>query len=198
LTFDPRAGNSRKPDERQLEQVLAEIRALADDFELGIIDRARPDGKRWSITAAQLMAKAKAPTPSNGTGGGTVHYAADGSRPGPTPARALMVSEERKAWDSWLTEVWTGVLALRRANDILAKATPEHQRPDRPDLDACRICSRPGKPEPIYRAERCRWCYDFWLDWKLDVPEPILKLRRHGKRITENDIRTVIEEELAS
>jgi hypothetical protein len=188
-----------QPDARQLHEVFAEIRALTEDFERGILDRSRPDGKRWSLTAEQLMARAKTATKTERAGGSaTPNYGADGSRNGPTPAQALTVSQERRTWDDFLLDVQTGLAYLRRANDKLAAATPAQQHPDRPEF-GCRVCSRPGKPEPVYRAERCRWCYDFWLLWKADVPALILKLRREGKRITEQVIRMELdEEELAS
>lgn len=196
MTFRPDARGSGRADERHLAQVMAEMRALADDFEFGILDRSRSDGKRWSVTAVQLMAMAKSPMRSTGGGGSGPHYAADGSRPGPTPGQALVPSEDRRRWDEWLTDVQTGLAHLRRANDILARATPAQQHPDHPE-EGCRVCSRPGKPEPIYRAERCRWCYDFWILWKVDPPHSLLKLRRQGGRITENVIRKVLDEELA-
>jgi hypothetical protein len=186
-----------QPDAQQLRGLIAELRSLADDFELGILDRSKPDGKRWSLTAEQLMGRAKAAARAEKSGGGgTPSYGADGSRNGPTPAQAMTVSEERKAWDEWLMDVQVAMTYLRRAIVVLDKATPAQQHPDRPEF-GCRVCSRPGKPELIYRAERCQWCYRFWLDWKVDVPEPILKLRREGKPVTENAIRLVLDELLA-
>lgn len=185
-----------QPDAQQLRGLIAEMRALADDFELGILDRSRPDGKRWSLTAEQLMARAKAAARAEKSGGGgTPSYGADGSRNGPTPAQAMTVSEERKAWDEWLMDVQVAMTYLRRAVVVLDKATPAQQHPDRPEF-GCRVCSRPGKPELIYRSDRCRWCYDFWILWKVDAPAAILKLRREGKRITENLIRRELDEEL--
>lgn len=197
MTFEPDAADSTRPDFRQLREMLAELRSAADDFEFGILDRSKPDGKRWSLTAEQLMERAKAATRAEKSGGGgTPSYGRDGSRNGPTPAQAMTVSEERRQWNEWNLDVQVAVTYLRRAVDLLAAATPAQQHPDRPEL-GCRVCSRPGKPEPIYRAERCQWCYRFWLDWKVDVPEPILKLRREGKPVTENAIRLVLDEVLA-
>jgi hypothetical protein len=142
------------------------------------------------------MERAKVATRAEKSGGGgTPSYGADGSRNGPTPAQAMAVSEERKAWDEWLMDIQVAMTYLRHAIVVQAKATPAQQHPDMPEF-GCRVCSRPGKPEPIYRSERCR-CQDFWILWKVDAPEPLIKLRREGKRITENVIRNVLDEERA-
>lgn len=191
--------SERHPDAHQLRNLLDEIRAIVDDFERGILDRSKPDGRRWSLTAEQLMARAKA-SPRGVTGGAsgrTPRYASDGSRPGSTPALALSVSEERKVWDEWLIDVQVALTYLRHAIDIQAKATPAQQHPDRLEV-GCRVCSRPGKPEPIYRAERCEWCYRFWLLWKADVPEAILRRRRQGQSITEQMIRAELDEAMSA
>ena len=111
-------------------------------------------------------------------------------------ARVEDNDEDLNHWREFLMDLQVGLTYFRRLPTTLAKATPAQQHPDRPEF-GCRVCSRPGKPEPIYRAERCRWCYDFWLLWRADVPEPILKLRREGKRITEQAIRLELDEELA-
>jgi hypothetical protein len=195
VTFRPDAGNSTRPDERQLEQLLDGIDEAVLDLRLGILDRSRPDGKRWSLSAEQLLSRARARPRETVTvdkaGGGRTS-----GPPDPTMTQAITVdSAEMKALKELLEGVHTATHALGQAVKALDKATPEQQRPDRPEL-GCRVCSRPGKPEPIYRAERCRWCYDFWLLWKVDAPDSLLKLRREGKRITENLIRKVVDEEL--
>ena len=203
MTFRPDAGNSTRPDERQLEQLLAGCAEAVDDLRLGILDRSRPNGKRWSLTAEQLLARAR----SHPRETVTVDRAGGGrgsGPPDPTMRQATTVdSAEMVALKELLAGVHTATAALGQAVKALDKATPEQQRPDRPNLDACRVCTRPGvEPEPVYRSERCRWCYDFWCRWShdgisVDVPESILKLRRQGKRITENVIRKVLDEELA-
>lgn len=200
MTFEPTAGNSTRPDRRQLEELVAELRWLADVFELGLAD---DEGKRWSYTMFDLMARAQVakrdgfPMSRDGSGGGRGGFAPDGSRPGPVPGMATAAEDEdRQRWWSLLTDLQVMVTYGRHACTVLAKATPAQRHPDRPEF-GCRICSRPGKPEPIYASERCRWCWDFWRLWKVDAPVPILKLRREGKRITENVIRAELAEEMA-
>jgi len=188
-----------KPLDWELRDSIAEARGILDDLELGILDRSRPDGKRWSLTAYDLFNRArvrsrdKLPQPDSGR-------RALGGHSDPTSTEAAARVEDKdedlKHWRDLQLELRVAMVYLRKLAPILAEATPAQQHPDRIEV-GCRICSRPGKPEPIYRAERCRWCYDFWLLWKTDVPEAILKLRRAGKRITEQAIRAELEEVLA-
>lgn len=191
-----------RPDERQLDELLCEIESVVDRLRHGSVDPNR-DGKRWSLTAFQLLSRARMKTrdgfpASNGGGGGGASKKGGDYGGGVVPSLALAgdTNEDRKHWDNLLLDLQVAMTYLRRLPAYIEKATPAHQHPDRL-VEACRVCSRPGKPEPIYRAERCRWCYDFWLLWKADVPAGILKLRREGKRITEQLIRLELDEELA-
>lgn len=187
-----------RPDEHQLREAIAEVRNICDDLELGVLDRSKPDGKRWSLTAFDLYKRArvrsrnKLPAPDRGR-------RAVGGHGDPTATQAAARVEDNdedlKLWRALLMDFEVARTYLRRLPVYLAKATPAQQHPDRPEF-GCRVCSRPGKPEPIYRAERCEWCYRFWLLWKADVPQAILKLRREGKRITEQAIRLELDEEL--
>lgn len=188
-----------RPDERQLDELLCEIESVVDRLRHGSVDPNR-DGKRWSLTAFQLLARARMKTrdgfpSSTGNGGGGASKKGGDYGGGVVPSLALAgdTNEDRRHWDNLLLDLQVAMTYLRRLPAHIEKATPAHQHPDRPE-DGCRICSRPGKPEPIYRAERCEWCYRFWLLWRADAPEPILKLRREGKRITEQAIRLELEE----
>ncbi len=184
-----------RPDRVQFLALLDALASDVEDLRHGLPDRARDNGKRWSLTAEQLFDRAMA-RPRE-----TVP-ASDGRRPvgshsAPTETAAVTFdSAEMVALRQLVTHIRSALGYLDDAAKVLDRATPENQRPDRPVLDCCRVCSRPGKPEPIYRSERCRWCYDFWLMWRNDVPEPILKMRREGRRISESDIRTELDIEL--
>jgi hypothetical protein len=186
------------PDRVQLAGLIAELRSILDDLEEGIVDRSRPDGRRWSVTAYQLIALARAkkpdgfPPPSSGEGGGSTG-GSHGGGPVPMLVMANLNDADRKAAEDLVLNVQIMASYGRHAVKVIDKATPENQRPDRPMLDCCRICSRPGKPEPIYRSERCQWCYRFWLEWKVDVPPSILKLRREGRAIYDRDIRDAVD-----
>lgn len=192
-----------RPDERQLRELLAELDSIRADIELGILDRSKPDGKRWSLSAFDLMARARLRTrdgfpASNGGGGGGASKKGGDYGGGVVPSLALAgdTNTDRQHWDRLLLRLQLMLTNGRHAVQELAAATPAQRHPDRPEF-GCRICSRPGKPEPIYRAERCEWCYRFWLLWKADAPDAILKLRREGKRITEQAIRLELGEEMA-
>ncbi len=181
-----------------VEAMLAELESIADRLRHGIPDPSKPS-RRWSLTAFSLFAAArvrsrdKLPQVESGRGGsghGDPTY-------GDAKARVDDKDADLMAWHDLRMDVQTMLTYGRHAVELLDKATPAQQRPDRPNLDCCRVCSRPNDEPAIYRSERCRWCWDFWILWKVDVPESILKLRRQGKRITENIIRTVLDEELA-
>lgn len=197
MTFRPDARDSTRPDERQLADLLAGVDELVTDLRLGILDRSRPGGKRWSLTAEQLLSRARARPRETVTvdkaGGGR-----PSGPPDPTMSQAITVdSLEMRMLKQLLAGVHAATQDLGQAVKALDEATPEQQRPDRPDLNCCRVCSRPGKPEPTYASERCQWCWRFWKLWGVDVPESILKLRREGRPISENAIRKVLDEELA-
>lgn len=191
-----------RPDERQLRELLAELDSIRADIELGILDRSKPDGKRWSLSAFDLMARARLrtrdgfPPSTSGGSGGTKKGGDYGGGVVPSLALAGDTNEDRQHWDRLLLRLQLMLTNGRHAVQELAAATPAQRHPDRPEF-GCRVCSRPGKPEPIYRAERCEWCYRFWLLWKADAPPAILKLRREGKRITEQAIRLELDEEMA-
>lgn len=195
-----------RPDERQLRDAIDEARAILDDMELGVLDRSRPDGRRWSLSAFELRERASIRTrdgfpPANGGGSGGQTKKGGDYGGGVVPALALAPgegrSEDRQHWDRFLLDLQCGLVYLRRTIDDLVKATPAQRHPDRPNLTCCRVCSRPNDEPVIYRSERCRWCWEFWRLWGVDAPEPILKLRREGRRITENIIRAELAEELA-
>ena len=201
MTFRPDAGNSTHPDRGQVEGMIAELRSIADAMELGLLDPERK--RRWSLTAFDLLSRAairrrhkvgeRPGTQRRGGEEGGLWY----SDPAGSEATSLVGGDSHdpdlKAWKDWLQDVEVMLTYGRHALTLQDKATPDQQRPDKLE-PCCRVCSRPKKPEPIYRAERCQWCYRFWLDWKVDAPEPILKLRRVGKVVTENAIRAAIEE----
>lgn len=187
-----------RPDERQLVSLLDGVDELLLDLRMGILDRSRPNGKRWSLTAEQLLSRAAARPRET-----VVVEHAGGGRPSgppdPTMSQAITVdSLEMRSLTKLLEGVHAATKHLGYAVKALDEATPEQQRPDRPDLNCCRVCSRPGKPEAVYASERCQWCWRFWRLWGVDVPDPILKLRREGRQISENAIRMVLEEEMAS
>lgn len=181
-----------RPDRHQFGGLFDALQSDLDDLRHGILDRSRSDGKRWSLTAEQLFDRAIARPRETVTTSGGGRPA--GSHSSPTESAATTKdSEEVVRLRELVTHVRTALLCLDDAVKTLDRATPDQQRPDRPDLNACRVCSRPGKPEPVYRAERCRWCYDFWILWKVDTPPAILKMRREGKRISEQAIRTELD-----
>lgn len=197
MTFRPDARDSTRPDERQLADLLNGVDELVSDLRLGILDRSRLNGKRWSLTAEQLLSRARARPRETVTvdkaGGGR-----PSGPPDPTMSQAITVdSLEMRMLKQLLAGVHAATQDLGQAVKALDEATPEQQRPDRPDLNCCRVCSRPGKPEAIYASERCQWCWRFWKLWGVDVPDSILKLRREGRQISENLIRKVLDEEMA-
>lgn len=204
-----------RPDERQLAEIFRELRSGIDDLEKGIEDRANQNGRRWSLTAGQVVAEGRGsqrdgfprtgdakkplprgnrpPDPDPEADGGHTAY---GDTVGGI-ATARDAPEVVRAHDL-LRSIELMRSAKNAAVQVLVDATPAQQHPDRPDLDSCRVCSRAGHPVPVYRTsgadERCEWCLRFWLLWQVDVPADILKLRHQGKRVTENAIRAALGE----
>lgn len=188
-----------RPDERQLDDLLCEIESVVDRLRHGSADPAR-GGKRWSLTAFQLLARARVKTrdgfpASNGGGGGASKKGGDyGGGVVPSLALAGDTNEDRKHWDNLLLDLQVAMTYLRRLPAHIEQATPAQQHPDRL-VEACRVCGDPD--EPIYRSERCRWDYDRWLEFGVDMPERIVRWRRQGKRITSTMIRAELDEEMA-
>ncbi len=191
---EPQSFGTGRSVDFPVESMLAELESIADRLRHGIPDPNKPH-RRWSLTAFSLFANArirsrdKLPQVASGRGGsghGDPTY-------GDVKARVDDKDPDLRAWHDLHTDVQLMLTYGRHAVELLDRATPAQQRPDRIE-PCCRVCSRPEKPEPIYRAERCQWCYRFWLDWKVDAPERILKLRRQGKPVSENAIRAAIEE----
>ncbi len=188
-------GDDRYRAERELGNVLAEMHEHLDDAEHGLLDRSErvaANRKRWSLSALDLLRRARVKTQDglprgNGIGGGgSPRYAADGSRPGPTPGMAtngdqdVMLDHWRVVW----RELTNARASLRKVVVALAEATPAPPKPQ----DGCRVCGA----EEVYAGERCRWDYDFWLRWKIDTPTEIVEAHARGERITENKIRVVL------
>lgn len=193
-------GHPASGERELLRDRIAELRATADFLELGLVDHGRPDGKRWSVTAFDLLERARVRSRDKlvrDRGG----RRGAGGPPDPTGSEAAERVEDNDEdlvrWRELLMDLDVAVTYLRRLPKVLADATPAQQHPDRLEV-GCRVCSRPGKPEPIYRSERCQWCYRFWLDWKVDVPPAILKKRREGRTVTEQMIRAELEEAMSA
>lgn len=187
-----------RPDETQLRNAIDEMRGVLDDLELGILDRSKPDGKRWSLTVYELLARARVRSrdklPAASAGRGAIGGHGDPTCSAAT-ARVDDNDEDLRHWIELLTDLEVARTYLRRLPGYLRQATPAQQHPDRPRLDVCRVCG--DTEEPVYRSERCRWDYDRWLEFGVDVPERITRWRRQGKRITEAMIRAELGEELA-
>jgi hypothetical protein len=79
----------------------------------------------------------------------------------------------------------------RHAVELLDKATPAQQRPDKIE-PCCRVCG----DKAIYFSERCRWCYDRWIEWGVDMPKRIVRWHKEGRRVTSTMIRAELAEEL--
>ncbi len=73
--------------------------------------------------------------------------------------------------------------ALRTARGALVKSSQYAEIG--PGEPRCASCARLNEWGTVYRSERCRWCYEFWLRWKRDPPIDLLRARlKEGKRIT--------------
>jgi hypothetical protein len=207
VTETAHAGDKRHDDEgRLLDELLAELRGILTSVEQGVADA---NGRRWSLTAGQLLTKARQRTRDKEPAPDRTRSSAGLGYTNPTQGAGLEYSDpdpDLKAWRSLHTHLTDMHAAGSAAIVTLADATPPQAHPDRVEF-GCRICSRPNHPEPaqravpIFRAERCHWCYDFWLRWSangvsVEVPLSILKLRWQDKTVTERDVRRALDEVL--
>lgn len=193
-------GDTRSSEERRLSDLIAQLRSVLDDVELGILDRSTPGGRRWSLTAAQLLAKArqrsrdKVAVPDRGSRAGKGMGDPVGSRVAHLDDRDPDLVAWRSLHMSLQGMATIGALAVA----ALAKATPEAQHPAHIKPGRCRVCGDVpiyrGKPEDA--SERCRWCYDHWCEYGEDMPRRITAWRKQGKAITPAMIRSELGMEL--
>lgn len=198
---EPQSFGQGRPVDWPVESMLAELESLADRLRHGIPDPAKP-ARRWSLTAFSLYAAArvrsrdKLPGPERGRG-------AIGGHGDPTCSEASARVEDNDAdlkhWHDLRADVEVMLTYGRHAVGLLDKATPAQQHPDRPETGKCRVCGEGpiyrGKPADI--SERCRWCYDRWIEWGVDMPERIVRWHKQGKTITPAMIRAELGEQVA-
>jgi hypothetical protein len=197
---EPQSFGHGRPVDWPVESMLAELESIADRLRHGIPDPAKPS-RRWSLTAFSLFAAArvrsrdKLPAPERGRGSAGGHGDPTYSE---TSARVADNDADLKAWHEWRTDVQLMLNYGRHAVELLDKATPAQQRPDRPETGRCRVCGEGpiyrGRPEDV--SERCRWCYDRWIEFGQDMPQRIVKWHKQGKRVTSTMIRAELAEEM--
>lgn len=193
-------------DERQLAQMIDELRSLLDDLELGVIkDKSTPNPHR-GLTAAGLIDWARAakrdgyPTTSMREGSGRRATDDDGEL---LPAVSDPVGElviapidpvRRAALD--VRRGLTGALGdLRMAVTALGNADRPAPATGEP---GCRSCARIGVWSVVHRGKSgndtalCKWCYEWNAIHAEDPPEPILQAHADGKRITTRLVKEVM------
>lgn len=194
--FQPDSPNIRRPTEQQLQDLIDEARNALDILENG----HHPDAENAArlMAASELIAAIRQrrrvtglPTSTRREGGpSTVLDDENVPMPpladpvGETVASALSdVGAADVHAATMLRELRTGVSCLRASLGALAKATPSRDEEPKGD-PGCKVHATYGVWEPVYRSERCRWDYEFWLSNGVDVPEPIMRARLDGRRIT--------------
>ena len=116
-----------------------------------------------------------------------------GSTGSPTVAAAERDDPARRA-ERRLDELIEAVHVLAGDLDRIRDAWlhPLRQRPTVKE-PGCRLHARLGAWEPVERDGRCWWCYDWWLAHdRTDPPEPILRARMEGRRITTKLVEEVM------
>lgn len=190
---EPQSFGTGRSADYPVESMLAELESITDRLRHGIPDPTKP-ARRWSLTAFTLFAAArirsrdKLPRVESGRGGNGHGDPTYGD------AAALVVDNDpdRKAWLELRTDVEVMLTHGRHAVGVLDKATPAQQRPDKIE-PCCRVCG----DKTLYRSERCRWCYDRWCEYGVDMPERIVRWHKAGKATPPSLIRAELGEELA-
>jgi hypothetical protein len=190
---EPQSFGTGRSVDFPVESMLAELESISDRLRHGIPDPTKP-ARRWSLTAFTLFAAARIRSrdklPPRQFGRGI------GGHGDPTYGDAKMGMDEHldpdlRAWEDLRNDVQLMLNYGRHAVGVLDKATPAQQRPDKLE-PCCRVCG----DKVLYSGERCRWCYDFWILWKVDAPKRVLSWRRSGKRITSTMVQAELAEEM--
>jgi len=187
-------GDHRSSEERQLDDVVDKLHGMVEDFRHGIADAT---GRRWSLTATQLLERArqrsrdKNPPPERIRCGGLGHG-------DPVAGQGLAFSdkdEDLEHWRRFFAHLTSMAEAGRMAIREQAAATPLQQHPPKIEPNHCRVCG----DQPIYRgkadlaSERCEWCWRHWCLYGVDMPRRIVAWRKQGKRITDAMIKAEID-----
>ncbi len=192
MTFRPDArGREDHPERRQLKALLDELGALLEDVSRGPVLDAET-GRRSPLCATELLARARIRSNDGYPSGSGVEGSSrrtatdrDGEKlPGYSDPVGELVAIGVQ--DSLLTGLRGMVADLRGARKLLLSArkrlvdasppVPEKGEP------GCRVLARFDRWEPVYRSERCRWVYDWWLEFGEDPPDEVVRAWiAHGK-----------------
>lgn len=187
---------TRPADHRELQELIDEARQALDWME-----RGRPESKTYPkplIAASELLARARReardgyPTSTmSGPGGPATVLDDEGVPMAPLndPVGEHVVNDQGndpvRHHALELARILRGTVnSLRVAVDHLGKATPHSRPADDAAPDCCVSHQRFGMWEPVDKDGRCRWCYEWRRVHQADPPEPILRHRAEGRRIT--------------
>lgn len=79
--------------------------------------------------------------------------------------------------------------AAKRIRGIVEGLAPKAGAVKPPDDVPCSSCDRIGKWAIAYRGDKCRACYDWWLEWHELPPLNIVEKLHRGERLTTKDRR---------
>lgn len=174
----------------QCDEIIATVQRIRSDLAtLYELDRRLAsvevfDGFRSSVrpmegSAGSVLDEDGFPVPplSDPTGDGVVAVL-DGTR------RRSSVREDVALLNACMAEV-RGI--VRQADGARARAmVPDDAGSAKLNPDACQNHERHGQGfAPVYRSERCRRCYDFWLVEGVDMPLDLVVAYDRGVRVTE-------------
>lgn len=186
-----------------LRRMCEELRQALDDIEGGarIADDGAtgPDEKTRKRTPSvyemiqQLSAAQPVGFPRNSMGGRGAKTSFDGKgEPMPLISDPVgeLVASPGLVFDPMHKHTQSVVQAIRNATGDLRAARASMIKASvyadlKPAEPGCSNCARVGDWTPIYRGERCRWCYDFWTAEGVDAPSVLLQARSEGRKITE-------------
>ncbi len=170
-------------EERHVVDLLDELEAAVADLKLGVLDRSDPKPERWTkrgLSAVGLLRRTRVRTTDGFRASSGPNAGSHTSGPADPVGNAVVRGDRDELLDLWRQVIRgadTALVALHGSVGALARATPADPTNPPP---LCRVCGQ----APVHRAERCDWCYRWWLVHGSDVPEVILAARRDGRRIT--------------
>lgn len=197
MAVNPKLG-IEVPEPQHLAGIFAELRERIDTLERGTVLRRKgePDveipafGELVKLAAAARRDgyPASSAAEKSGTGQGDLDEEGFHVAPISDPTGELATAE--RIIDPIKVHLKTVIRGLTSALGDLrmactAQASGSQYAEIGPGEARCESCARIGEWSDVYRSERCRWCYDFWLKWRRDAPIDLLRMRiKEGKRIT--------------
>jgi len=184
----------------QLRELMGELRAAMDELEFGpTLDGSTLRGPNLEELLRRMAAARSDGFKRRSMGGGEAQTIRDENgdpMPPVSDPTGEVAANEVKVLDPIRVKgvlVFSNLLGALGQFRVARGALIEAFKGQAGDGDpGCKCHGSIGRFEEVHRAERCRWCYDFWLTEGVDPPAELLKARAAGKRISDAMVREAL------